>query len=411
MLQRVVVLLAFLLGAPTAAYAKCGGANQRPCKVFERVPSCNKGLVEDFKKNRCVRRKKPQKPKPRKLNCGKQNQRPCLVTERVPSCNKGLVENFRLKRCVKPKPGKRKLNCGKKGQRPCRLGERLPSCNKGLVEDFAVDRCLPPNRASGKTLERKFTAFAKGFVRDNKRVAQSITRFAESLTKGKVGRYFSSGRFKKDVEGRRIANITRNIDMSGIRRNLAKVKGRLPQTITIGVVTEGGVGIGGSVELGVAFDISPRGGPAVIYRTFGVNMGLITGGSASIAVAFYMKNPKQFVGEARGFSFAAGRSVFQGASVGGSLGFWFEPYPDFPGGVGFDYRKFAGLGVAVSIGATVLPVDLRGSAALTQRVNRGGRWVADGCGAQRQRPCHVVERVPSCNRGLREDFVKHLCIR
>lgn len=37
-----------------ALAAACGAANQRPCKLWERVPSCNKGLAEDFRRGRCV---------------------------------------------------------------------------------------------------------------------------------------------------------------------------------------------------------------------------------------------------------------------------------------------------------------------------------------------------------------------
>jgi hypothetical protein len=37
---------------------RCGGANQRACLVGERIPSCNKGLYEDFKHNRCRKPKR-----------------------------------------------------------------------------------------------------------------------------------------------------------------------------------------------------------------------------------------------------------------------------------------------------------------------------------------------------------------
>jgi hypothetical protein len=33
----------------------CGGLNKRPCLIVERIPSCNRGLVEDFLINKCVR--------------------------------------------------------------------------------------------------------------------------------------------------------------------------------------------------------------------------------------------------------------------------------------------------------------------------------------------------------------------
>lgn len=35
------------------ARGKCGGENQRPCLTGERLPSCNEGLKENFKKNVC----------------------------------------------------------------------------------------------------------------------------------------------------------------------------------------------------------------------------------------------------------------------------------------------------------------------------------------------------------------------
>lgn len=99
-----IILAGWLLSAfGSPAYAgSCGAANQRPCTIFERIPSCDKGLYEDFRLNKCLR------PKPRQLNCGATNQRPCKIWERIPSCNKGLVENFAKNRCERPKP----IACG-----------------------------------------------------------------------------------------------------------------------------------------------------------------------------------------------------------------------------------------------------------------------------------------------------------
>jgi hypothetical protein len=128
----LVALLATLtLFLSPAAAARCGAVNQVPCKVWERIPSCDKGLVEDFAKNRCVR---PAKPKP--LACGKEGQRPCLLTERIPSCDANLVEDFAKNHCVRP-------DCGRKGGTPCKVWVRIPSCDQGLVEDFVNNRCVP----------------------------------------------------------------------------------------------------------------------------------------------------------------------------------------------------------------------------------------------------------------------------
>lgn|GEM_PF-993423 len=410
----LTLLATLTLLTSSASARKCGKEGKRPCTVLERVPSCDKGLFENFKTKRCERKKKAKpiikaKPKPRRVICGALNQRPCTVLERVPSCNKGLVENFRLKRCVKPV--KKALNCGKLNQRPCKVTERIPSCNKGLVEHFKKKRCVQPGKVGAK-VKAKFDRFAGDFVNKNRRLAKELTRFGQGLMNGPTAKYFKNGGFKRDVEKSRVANIVRNIDISAIRKSLKTFRSAyLPKTIMIGVVIEGGVGMGGTVELGIAFDISPQGGNAVLYRTFGVTMGLITGGSGSISVGLAWVRPPKLVGELRGLSFGAGKSVFQGASVGGSLGFWFQPLANQLGGIGFDPRRFAGINIAVSIGATVLPVDFRGTAALTQVLTKRGVWRADACGANGIRPCHVIERVPSCNRGLREDFARHLCVR
>ena len=52
-----IMFFILLLFTPIFGYAQknCGAEGQRPCKLWERIPSCNKGLVENFSKNRCER--------------------------------------------------------------------------------------------------------------------------------------------------------------------------------------------------------------------------------------------------------------------------------------------------------------------------------------------------------------------
>lgn len=52
----LVTALAILVFEPATAFAqrKCGAEGQRPCKLWERIPSCNKGLREHFRLNMCV---------------------------------------------------------------------------------------------------------------------------------------------------------------------------------------------------------------------------------------------------------------------------------------------------------------------------------------------------------------------
>ena len=39
---------------PDVVQVQCGAVNMRPCKLWERIPSCESGLKEDFATNRCV---------------------------------------------------------------------------------------------------------------------------------------------------------------------------------------------------------------------------------------------------------------------------------------------------------------------------------------------------------------------
>jgi len=128
----LVIVAAVILGlavpdSPAQAQAPCGGADQRPCTVFERVPSCDSGMKEDFLKGKCVKMATP---------CGAVGQRPCLIVERVLSCDPGSYEDIGQNLCVKKTP------CGAAGERPCRIDERIPSCDKGLVEDFGKGTCV-----------------------------------------------------------------------------------------------------------------------------------------------------------------------------------------------------------------------------------------------------------------------------
>ena len=45
------------VGGTCRKKGKCGKKGQRPCLIAERVPSCDKGLREDFGKNKCVKLK------------------------------------------------------------------------------------------------------------------------------------------------------------------------------------------------------------------------------------------------------------------------------------------------------------------------------------------------------------------
>lgn len=128
--RAVSTLLVFMVFTDTSAEARpqCGGLNQRPCTLLERIPSCNAGLVEDFANGKCVQ---PATA----IVCGKAGQRPCKVWERVPSCDRNLAEDFSQNKCARPQDISRALQVAacqgivraiRTGKDVLRLTETLP---------------------------------------------------------------------------------------------------------------------------------------------------------------------------------------------------------------------------------------------------------------------------------------------
>lgn len=137
----------FMVIGTDAQAAVCGKEGGRPCTIFERVPSCDRGLVE--RSGKCLR---PEQPRPTTLNCGASGQRPCRINERIPSCNAGLVENFRLNRCEPPAAESQRVEraptrpnaCGGNAQPPC-----SGRCGPGNTLIPGADICLAPVDRNG----------------------------------------------------------------------------------------------------------------------------------------------------------------------------------------------------------------------------------------------------------------------
>jgi hypothetical protein len=192
-LFRLAMLIMLALGASGAAQAAtgCGGKGQRACCVLEQVPSCDKGLKEagTCKKNcdcgkglgqsagMCVKDNDDDDATP----CGAAGQRACCVLERIPSCNKGLVEREGCKggkcacgraagsplpvagrssgTCVKPS------SCGGLDEKPCAIDVQISagrkSCDEGLAEDFTENRCVKADAAFAEAKCRAVVASLK----------------------------------------------------------------------------------------------------------------------------------------------------------------------------------------------------------------------------------------------------------
>jgi len=192
------------MAAPGEALAACGARNQTPCKVWERIPSCDQGLKEDFGQNKCVAKGA--------LSCGKLNQRPCLVVERI------------------------------------------PSCDKGLVEDFVQNKCQKKGQGSLKQFEK----FTSDFQKSNKKLMQDVKAFTADLKDQYA--YVSSKAFKADLSSKQFDDILKKTGLDALVAKLTEDPSVydkfIPRALTIGLVQDGGAGIGYSVEKGAAINLT-----------------------------------------------------------------------------------------------------------------------------------------------------------
>lgn len=142
-----LLALALWLAIAPAWANDCGREGQRPCKIDERIPSCDLNLVEGA--GQCVR-----------PACGREGERPCTVGQRMgfdlvlkaptpQPCDVNLKVEGGV--CVHPA-------CGREGQNACPLWTRVPSCDVNLVE--STGRCIRP--ACGRLGERPCEITVRG---------------------------------------------------------------------------------------------------------------------------------------------------------------------------------------------------------------------------------------------------------
>ncbi|MEM9725419.1 MAG: hypothetical protein AAF909_08155 [Pseudomonadota bacterium] len=316
-----------LLGSPTpASAASCGAEGQRPCKLWERIPSCNKGLVEDFSKGRCLRRTRPG------IDCGRANQRACKIWERVPSCNKGLVEVLGKGICVRNNPG---VICGRENQRPCTLTERIPSCNSGLVEDFLRGKCI----ATANT--------------PRYRLADQKLRQMGGMIASKIGfakRVASDPRVKTALKNDR-RSVARYVKSSAVGPTRTS-DGKLLRTLTIGASAGAKVFIGGSAGAGAAIDLAGR-RPAYVYGTADYSASIGIGASTGVDVGFWVCQNNKIGGDSWGIEFSPVELV-KAAQTFADLKQAFKPGLDVGVALWFDYRNvFQGFTITPNVGAGV----------------------------------------------------------
>ena len=301
----------------------CGRANQRPCKIWERIPSCNKGLVEDFKKGQCVTKAVPGR------DCGRANQRPCLVWERIPSCNKGLVEHLPSNRCTTLADLGNKFKCGKRNQKPCTVLERIPSCDNGLVEHLPSNQCttladLGNKFKCGKRYQKpckileRIPSCDSGLVEDifkgkcipsadaeRHRIAEEKLKQIGGFVVSKVPfatKVSNNPQVRKRLNSQDKTSVARVVNKSGVGEKQMP-DGHLLRTLTVGATVGGKViFVGTSGGAGAAIDLKGQ-RPAYAYATgdYSFGPGLAAGGG--IDVGFWVCQNNKIGGDSWGVEF------------------------------------------------------------------------------------------------------------
>jgi ribosome modulation factor len=168
--------------------------------------------------------------------CGAEGQRPCKVWERVPSCDKGLYESFKEKECRRRQV---LAQCGGEGQRPCRVWERIPSCNEGLSENLMSDSCRKPE---------KLLTSARRIMDESADILEIAGQAALCLWTGHKGLLTQAGRHKDDKAAMRL------LDGTCLAHTMREAKRKGYRTLTVGIAADAAKGFGVSGEVGVAYD-------------------------------------------------------------------------------------------------------------------------------------------------------------
>lgn len=239
--------------------------------------------------------------------CGRVGQRPCKVWEHIPSCVPGAIEKPIGKRCV-AKPKRKPIiprpeqvaGCGANGEKPCTVNRALPSCEGNLVEDFAIGRC---RRNDGD-----FVNMAKNTLRE---VGPVLSTIANSAVQCGVDTVMLNARNAGPA-----ATVARLQQLPCFNALLDSARANGYRTLTIGGGGGAAFGVGAEGENGFAFDTARR-RPITTYHTLSLKF-LSIGAGASVTVGLFKKDNRSFGGDAHG------ASVGFAAVGGGGAAVWFD---------------------------------------------------------------------------------------
>lgn len=295
--------------SPALAAPRCGGVNQRACKVYERPGRpCNGGLVEvtsnplDPNAGRCVRKSASRS------NCGKLGQRACTIFERPGRpCDSGLVE--KTNNYADPTAGR----CRKYDPR-----------NPGTIIDNVRDlgNVMVATTTDTVTQVPAIINLASG---DAGRLAPLSAELARSWAG-------CATRFNGLKSGSGQLFYDAIVDSGCLDETLETARRAGYRTVTIGIAGSGGAGIGVEMESGLAFDTA-RQLKTSYYETQSLKLNSYGLGSA-LTIGLWRAPNSAIGGDAQGI--AGGIAAFGGSG----------------GGIWYDYdQNFAGFTIGLTAGA------------------------------------------------------------
>ncbi len=306
----------------------------------------------------------------KKGECGKKNQRPCLIVERVPSCNKGLAEDFIANLCIPTNvaiclTAVRIIKAGKAvGKLADHAKKVIPNLD-GLTKAGADAISAVSKQFSSK---KNKDVFVQSMVKQVEPFAstlkeiEAIGKKAASKVKGLINT-FSREKFCTMSEADRKKEITKlnmkaeqTFKKAGLDRNFLDglfIKSAHAAAsgshfyMTYGISVAANAVIGGGATFTLATDYR---GNVGAFIGIGPSLQSNVAAGASFDIGFYPKTDLDgFSGWGHSFALAGG--PFKIVSAGVSVA------------VSEDFKELQGFGVSVGAGAGILPADFTYGAA------------------------------------------------
>lgn len=257
--------------------------------------------------------------------CGGEGQKPCKLWQHVPSCKPGLVE-VALTRCKKDqgdigkniKEDARDLvnpnanpDCGGIGQQAC-----VTSCDRGLVMHLGRGTCIQS--------EATLIGMASSVAGEVGPVLGAIGR---TLIDCGAENILAQVNMRNDAQAK--ASAQRLIDRNCITVLLEEAQRAGYNTVTVGYGNAAAFIIGGEVEVGIAYDVGFEYFPSA-YSTYGIDLGTqVEATPGALVVSLYKGNnqpgPEGFGGDAHGVTWGGK------AAVGGGMALWWNYDGSFAG--------------------------------------------------------------------------------